>query len=236
MGKVHIGFVVDESGSMAGRQQAVVQGFNQFVGELRGADGDPTEATLAFFDSCGSEPKVRTIFDGLPLDEVPELADGQYNPRGGTPLNDAISEVVGKVAGRMGEEDRAMLVIMTDGQENSSELSTEKLRQLVSQKEKDGWEFIYLGANVDAFSEATNIGLSKAGSFAGWSGTAQGAVHSHQIAGKRAAAYRHSPATYMATSSAMASTVSDDAHTHSINLAQLDDAIEQAKAAAGSGS
>src|SRR4051812_24503805 len=81
---VHLGFVIDESGSMGGTELSIVTGFNEFVGALRGEQTeDAVRVFLAMFDATGGEKRVRVKFDGVPLDQVRELSLADYHPRGG---------------------------------------------------------------------------------------------------------------------------------------------------------
>lgn len=210
----HIGFIIDESKSMEPNREAVVAGYNEFVSTMirEGADGALTRCTVAFFDQYGDDERVRIKRDGVPLSELHELTVNDYRPRGNTPLNDAVSHIVGHVGKRLGEGDQVMLVIMTDGEENVSETSTEDVRKLVSSKEAAGWEFLYLGANVNAFAEAQKIGLSgKKGSYAGFAASAQGTSNALRSAGNRSALYTTSdPDVYAATMDATSDSIAED--------------------------
>lgn len=228
MAKVHIAIVADESGSMRGREKGVVDGINTFVAELRDTESkDEVVASLAFFDSHLNYPKVRYKYDGVELRGVLELSAGDYSPRGMTPLNDAVLDAITKIDGRLGEGDRAMVVIVTDGFENASEVSKDTLAATVSAKESDGWEFIYLGANVDSFAEAQSIGMANA-SVANFS--AQDDVstsNAFRTAGLRSATYAKSARRYAGTKNLVAesvgASVQDFAPQESVLRAALDD-------------
>ena len=160
---VHVGLLIDETGSMAGMEPAVVGGVNEFVESLRKQEEESRVlATLAKFDLHGSDPVLRVQYAGIPLDEVALLEPGDYAPRGATPLNDAVVGVIRTIDKAVSDGERAILVVLTDGYENASETSTKKVRKKIRAKEADGWEFIYLGADQDSWAEAEQIGIADA--------------------------------------------------------------------------
>lgn len=196
-----LGFVIDESGSMGGTERSVTEGYNEFVSTLQDEAPDPelVFGSLAFFDAHGNDPKVRFKREQVALSEMPELALTDYRPRGLTPLNDAISEMIEHLGKAAGGDEQVMLVIVTDGHENKSETSTDDLRKLVMAREKDGWEFIYLGANVDAFAESQKIGMSgKAGSYAGFTSSPVGTSNTMKRSGTLASSYARGGASGLA--------------------------------------
>lgn len=190
--RVQIGIVVDESGSMAPNRDSVIEGINGFVSELAGDEANQSKdlrATLVQFDSTGHEEWVRTKFTGKKLAQVDPLTAADYVPRGGTPLNDAIGQTIGTLEKAAKKRDKVMLVIFTDGLENQSrEFTTEKIRDLILQKEKDGWAFIYLGANQDAWAEGGARGLGSASS-QGFTSSPVGTANALRSTTKRAAAF-----------------------------------------------
>lgn len=153
--------VLDKSGSMARRQMDAIGGFNQF---LQDQQAEPGEANLSLvqFDTTYS-----IIYSGKSIKEVESLTTETYRPGGNTALNDALARGIietGKRLSDMSEDDRpdkVIIVVITDGQENSSKEHTkEQVKEMVlHQMEKYGWEFLYLGANVDAFDEAQQLGI-----------------------------------------------------------------------------
>jgi hypothetical protein len=143
---------------MAGNRQAMVEGFNDFVGNIRKETrGKDVHITLGFFDLGGDPDILRIRIDGS-LHECRELSLNDYQPRGSTPLNDATVKMIHRMD-KSGAE-KKLLVIFTDGLENASEMSTKKVRKLIAKKERQGWEFIYLGANQDAWDEGGQRGIS----------------------------------------------------------------------------
>jgi len=93
---------------------------------------------------------------------------------------------------------RALLVILTDGLENSSETSSREVRKLINRKEKAGWEFIYLGANQDAWAESHKIGLSDQGKNLRWDASDQGTYDALAVSADRVKSFRDDPARYKA--------------------------------------
>jgi hypothetical protein len=196
---LQVGLLLDESGSMLGNETAVVGGVNEFVEQLRlQEDETKVVATLGLFDSHGNDPVVRYAYAGIPLDEVAPLDPGAYLPRGATPLNDAVAGVIRKIAKQKSKGDRVILVVLTDGLENASETPTRKLRKLIVEKEAEGWEFVYLGANQDSWAESEAIGIADRGKRfdfdASPAGTRAAMAHS---AGK-AMRFREDPDAYKA--------------------------------------
>lgn len=148
---VHV--VLDRSGSMNSVKDDTIGAFNSYVETLRGQEPESI-LSLTLFDSGG----IDTIINMQKIKEVKALTDKEYQPRSMTPLYDAIGKVVQRLEETVG--DNKVLVILTDGEENSSrEFSKEAIRKLLDEKqEKDNWLVLYLGANQDAFKEGGQIG------------------------------------------------------------------------------
>jgi len=137
-------FLLDRSGSMDSCRQDTIDGFNTFVDSQKQFGGT---MTLCLFDD-----QFETVYDKLPIDEVPPLTEHTFVPRGGTALHDAMGQVL-----KMNLSDDAMVIILTDGDENSSRTYTSAhVKDLVNLKP---WKFVYLGANQDAVLAATNLGI-----------------------------------------------------------------------------
>jgi len=145
--------LLDRSGSMARIKDDMEGGFNMYVDDLR--DMDNCFLTLVQFDTEG----IDTVVEACPIRKVPKM---QLEPRGATPLLDALGQTIDRAGERFRntpEERRpgqVMFVVITDGQENSShDYTKERVREMVEhQSQVYKWEFVYLGANVDAFAEA----------------------------------------------------------------------------------
>lgn len=205
---VHVGLLIDETGSMMGTEPAVVGGINEFIGTLTAAEADNRVlVTLAMFDLHGQGPIVRTKFASIPLDEVAPLGPGDYAPRGSTPLNDAIVKTVRSMSRKVKKADRAMLVVLTDGLENASETPTSEVRKLIHRKEKDGWEFVYLGANQDAWAESHKIGLDAPGKHFTYDASPEGTMSAMRVSADRAVKFREDPEDYKAKAEELVDTI-----------------------------
>jgi hypothetical protein len=153
--------VLDESGSMEPLQQDTIGGVNQFLKEQRALPGQCTLSLLKF------NHEDRPVFTGRPIAEAPDLTIGTYQPSGNTALLDALGRAIMEAGGRlraMSEADRpgkVIIMVVTDGEENSSRTWTrDQIKKAVEhQISVYKWEFVFLGANVDAFAEAGALGM-----------------------------------------------------------------------------
>lgn len=159
--KKHVFVLMDESGSMRGLEEAVTSGCNEFIHSF--AEDAQARLWLAWFDQSPGEELVRMPVKGKPAAEVEQLTARNYNPRGMTPLNDAISTAVTTLDAVAGEDDVVFLAIITDGMENASETSTATVKQLLSAREEAGWGIVFIGANQDAVETAAGLGMVKPG-------------------------------------------------------------------------
>lgn len=154
-------FILDRSGSMAGLEADTIGGFNAMIDKQRAEEGEAYVSTVLF------DNESVVIHDRVPLDKVPKLTNRDYYVRGCTALLDAVGGAIhhiGNVHKYAREEDRpekTLFVITTDGMENASRRYTyDKVKAQISrQKEKYGWEFLFLGANIDAAREAARFGI-----------------------------------------------------------------------------
>ena len=154
-------FILDRSGSMAGLEGDTIGGFNSMIEKQRRQEGEAYISTVLFDNHSD------VIHDRVPLDKVPRLTEKEYYVRGCTALLDAVGSAVhhiGNVHKYAREEDvpeKTIFVITTDGMENASRsYSYEKVRAMIEErKEKYGWEFLFLGANIDAAREAARFGI-----------------------------------------------------------------------------
>ena len=155
-------FILDRSGSMAGLEEDTIGGFNAMIEKQKGEPGEAIISTVLFDNEC------EVIHDRLTLDRIPKLTEKEYYVRGCTALLDAVGGAIhhiGNVHKYAREEDRpekTLFVITTDGMENSSNSYTyDKVKTMIErQKEKYGWEFLFLGANIDAAQEAARFGIN----------------------------------------------------------------------------
>lgn len=158
-----IAVVLDESGSMSSCYDSTIAGFNEFVQGQRAAEnaGDAT-LTLNKFDA----PHIKTVCENLSLSEVPALDKTNYRPNGGTNLLDCIGHTIEQVNATLEKnkkKDRpgVIVLIMTDGEENQSrKYDNDQIKAMVAAAEKADWSFVFLGANIDAFSVGANFGMN----------------------------------------------------------------------------
>ena len=154
-------FILDRSGSMAGLEKDTIGGFNAMIEKQKAEEGEAYISTVLF------DNYSEVIHDRVALNAVPKLTEKEYYVRGCTALLDAVGGAIhhiGNVHKYAREEDRpekTLFVITTDGMENASRrYSYEKVREMITrQKEKYGWEFLFLGANIDAAKEAARFGI-----------------------------------------------------------------------------
>jgi hypothetical protein len=154
--ELYVNFVLDETGSMQVCREATISGFNEYVKTLE-KKAKNVVLTLTQFNSA----KVDTIFRAKKIKDVPELTDKTYQPSECTPLYDAIAKTI-KDTEKEAKGKDVLCVIMTDGEENASkEYNRDKIFNLIKEKEKDKWVFVYLGANQDSWAVCQAIGLHK---------------------------------------------------------------------------
>jgi len=144
-------FLMDRSGSMGGSEEDTIGGFNSFIKRER-AKGLNTHVTTILFDD-----HYEVLYKRKSIDEVKELTDKEYWVRGCTALLDAIGKTINTLDKEI--DNKVLFVIMTDGMENSSrEFTKEQISNLIN---NHSWEFIYIGADIDSYSEARNIGIGR---------------------------------------------------------------------------
>ena len=155
-------FILDRSGSMAGLEGDTIGGFNGMIEKQKRQPGEALVSTVLF------DNETEVIHDRVDLKKIKRLTDREYYVRGCTALLDAVGKAIhhiGNVHKYAREEDRpekTLFVITTDGMENASrEYTYERVRKMIEhEKEKYGWEFIFLGANIDAAKEAARFGIN----------------------------------------------------------------------------
>lgn len=156
-------FVLDRSGSMSGLEKDTIGGYNSFLNQQKQSGTKAVISTVLF------DHEIQILHDRLPISNIKELTAKDYQPRGCTALLDAVGGSVShihKLHKKLAAADRpskTIIVIITDGYENSSKNYTyKKVKDMLSKRqEKDGWEFVFLGANIDAAAEAESFGISR---------------------------------------------------------------------------
>ena len=155
-------FILDKSGSMSGLEKDTIGGFNAMIEKQKEEEGKVYVSTVLF--STYSE----VLHDRKLLEEIQPLTEKDYLVGGGTALIDAIGGAVKhisdihKYARPEDVPTQTVFVITTDGYENASRIySSDKVKQMISEKEKLGWEFLFLGANIDAVETAERLGIRR---------------------------------------------------------------------------
>lgn len=154
-------FILDRSGSMCGLEDDTVGGFNSMLDKQKKQSGQALVSTVLFDD------RTRVLHDRVPIEKVRPMSRRDYMIGGATALNDAVGQaihhigMIHKYARREDRPERTLFVITTDGMENASRFySCEQIRTMIRrQKERYGWEFLFLGANIDAVNTARQLGI-----------------------------------------------------------------------------
>lgn len=155
--------ILDRSGSMSGLEKDTIGGFNSMLEKQRKEPGDAVVSTVLF------DNETEVIHDRVAIADVPNLTDKKYFVRGCTALLDAVGDAihhignVHKYARKEDVPEKTLFIITTDGMENASHRYTyDKVRHMIDrQKERCGWEFLFLGANIDAAAEASRFGIDE---------------------------------------------------------------------------
>jgi uncharacterized protein YegL len=156
--------ILDRSGSMYGLTEETIAGYNKFIAEQKELPGEANLTTILFDD------QYDILHDGVPLREIRSITTREYYTRGSTALLDALGKTINTVGQKLAhtqEEERpgkVLFLVITDGYENASqEFSAKQIRKMVEhQREKYKWEFLFLGANIDAFATASSMGICHA--------------------------------------------------------------------------
>ena len=154
-------FIVDRSGSMGGLETDTIGGFNATLNRHRKAEGEAVVSTVLF------DNETKVLHDRIDIANVPDMTERDYQVRGCTALLDAVGggiRHIERVHGYLPEESRpehTIFVITTDGYENASrKYSYADVKRMIERKQEQGWEFLFLGANIDAVEEAAKIGIA----------------------------------------------------------------------------
>ena len=156
MTRTNIHFVLDRSGSMWETLNDTIGGFNTFVeSQKQDVNGECTMSLHQF------DHEYETIYTNKPITEVDLLNTKTFVPRGQTALVDAIGRTISNASSST-DDVKIIVVILTDGEENSSkEFRYDTISKMIQGKEKDGWEFVFLGANQDAIKTAAGLGIKQ---------------------------------------------------------------------------
>ena len=160
--RTEIVFILDASGSMSGLESDTVGGFNGMIERNREEPGEAVVSTVIFND------KSRVLHDRIDIRKVPRLTRRQYRCCGCTALLDAVGGAIKHVDLVQGvlpdgyKADKVLFVITTDGMENASRrFSYAQIKNMIERQRKQGWEFLFIGANIDAGAEAEQLGIER---------------------------------------------------------------------------
>lgn len=155
-------FILDRSGSMGGLESDTIGGFNAMIEKQKHEDGKAFVSTVLF------DHETEVLHDRIPIESVDPMTDKDYTVRGCTALLDAIGKSIRhiknihKYARRSDVPQRTMFVITTDGMENASRrYSSDEVKRMIREQKKHGWEFLFIGANIDAVETARRYGISE---------------------------------------------------------------------------
>lgn len=152
-----VGFLLDETGSMQVRKDETIVAVNNYFEMLR---EEKAAVTFATFDTAQG---VNFRFTDTPAKDIPDLTAQTYRPNAMTPLHDAVGKMIGEMGMQAQADDKVLIVVVTDGEENSSrEFNLAKVRELIQQKEQAGWAFAYIGATADAWAGGGQMGVAAA--------------------------------------------------------------------------
>lgn len=154
-------FILDRSGSMSGLEKDTIGGYNAMLEKQKKEPGEAAVTTVLF------DNYVELLHDRIPIQGVAPITEKEYYVRGCTALLDAIGVAIQKISAVQQHTtpemraEKVLFVITTDGYENASrEYSYDKIKKLVEEKKAEGWEFLFLGANIDAIATAARFGIS----------------------------------------------------------------------------
>lgn len=183
-GLTELVFILDRSGSMGGLESDTIGGFNGMLLKQKKEAGEANVTTVLFDD------QLEIVHDRFPINVVNPLTDEDYYVRGCTALLDAVGSTVKKIENiqnRLPEElkaEKIIFVITTDGQENASqEYSARMVKKMIERNQEKGWQFLFLGANMDAVKEAEKIGIRKSHA-ASYRNDSKGVQLNYQVTGK----------------------------------------------------
>lgn len=191
-------FILDRSGSMSGLESDTIGGFNSMIKKQKEeTDGNALVSTVLF------DHESIVLHDRVPLNEVQPLTEKDYEVRGCTALLDAVGDAikhirnVHKYAREEDRPEKTLFVITTDGMENASErFSYKDIKQLIGKQKEHNWEFVFLGANIDAVEVAEHIGID-ARRAVNYHADRRGTKHVYEAVGDLARCFVAKPAIEM---------------------------------------
>ena len=156
-------FILDRSGSMGGLESDTIGGFNAMIEKQKKQEGKAYVTTVLF------DHEIQILHSRVELSEIPPMTDKDYTVRGTTALIDAIGTTIKRIKSMHKElpekevPEHTIFVITTDGMENaSSQYSSKEVKKMIEhQKKKHNWEFLFIGANIDAVETAKHFGIDK---------------------------------------------------------------------------
>lgn len=156
--------ILDESGSMYSLVNDVIGGYNKLIDDQKAIPGD-ANFTLVKFNT-----QAKTVYENMPIGLVQLLTEKDYTPGGATALLDTVGDVITRIGTRLAgtpedqRPNKVIIAIMTDGEENSSSRYTKaQVKEMIeTQQNKYQWEFLFVGAGIDAFTDASALGISAA--------------------------------------------------------------------------
>ena len=156
---VELVFILDRSGSMGGLESDTIGGYNSMLSKQKKEKTGKVSVTTVLFDD-----QYELLYNQVPIEKVSPMTEEEYYVRGSTALLDAIGKTVMQVKANQDKKeikDKVLFVIITDGMENASrEYRADQIKKLIEErKEKNNWEFLFLGANIDAIGAAQNLGI-----------------------------------------------------------------------------
>lgn len=184
--KFLISVILDRSGSMSNCEQQTISGFNEFLHQQQVDPNGEAFLSLTLFDADGN-PDIERRFLATPIKDIPDLGtpDNPYQPRGMTPLYDAIGITIVETEKIAKDYDSVLIVIQTDGEENASkDWTREKIFDLITKKRDangDNWSFVFMGADQNAYAAGASMGV------AGASTMSYGSAHSYAAFGQLSA-------------------------------------------------
>lgn len=158
--------ILDESGSMCCIERQALNGLNETLQTIRGAQKKYPEQEQLVSIIPFESGNIRLLRDKISINKVKDLGPKEYNPGGSTPLYDAIGFGINSIRNEVSDDDSVLVTIITDGEENSSvEYTGKAIATIIDELKKKGWMFTYIGANQDAVSVAMTINITNAMNF-----------------------------------------------------------------------